>query len=432
MPIRNFRFQIANRKSANRQIANRRLQIARRAFVICHLLFVVLLVGCSSNAADGAIVASGFIEGKEVTIASEVSGRIAEMLVDRGDTVKEGDVLARLDGTALESQRAEAAAGLAAARANLARVQAGTRPEEIAAAQAALAQAQAERDGAAQAVVHAQEVISTPLSLDAEIDAARTQVRLAEQNVEMAKANLQETELWHGLHIGEGGDSERAWDLQLQASQDALTQAQAELTGAQRYLSALLAIRADPLELEAQLHAAETEYNLAKAQVVTAQAALGELQAGPTEEEVAIAEAQVRQPEAAVHMVDAQIAQLTLTAPMGGIVTSRSAHVGETTTAGAPLPTIANLDEVTLVIYVPENRVGQIGLGQEVEVEVDSFPGQVFVGHVASIAGEAEFTPRNVQTQEERVNLVFAVKVTIPNPDLVLKPGMPADATIGS
>jgi HlyD family secretion protein len=121
---------------------------------------------------------------------------------------------------------------------------------------------------------------------------------------------------------------------------------------------------------------------------------------GPTDEEVAIAQAQVQQAEAAVHLVDAQIAQFTLTAPMSGIVTSRSAQAGETATAGAPLLTVANLDEVTLVIYIPENRVGQIGVGQEAQVQVNSFPEQVFVGHVASIAGKAEFTPRNVQTQE--------------------------------
>jgi HlyD family secretion protein len=402
-----------------------------RFWMGCAVL-AALLTGCSNGQDDDAIVASGFIEGKEVTIASETSGRIAEMLVDRGDTVKAGDVLARLDGATLESQRAEAAAGLAAAQANLARVQAGARPEQIAAARAALAQAEAERDGAAQAVVHAQDVISNPLSLDAEIDAARAQVRLAEQGVEMAKADLAATELQRGPHIGEGGDTERAWDLQVQASQAALAQAQAELEGAQRYLNALLAIRANPLELEAQLHAAETQADLAEAQVAAAQATLDELLAGPTAEEVAIAEAQVRQAEAGVRLVDAQIAHLTLTAPMDGVVTSRSAQVGETATAGMPLLTVANLDEVKLVIYVPETRVGQVSLGERVEVRVDSFPGRVFVGEVANIAGEAEFTPRNVQTQEERVNLVFAVKVRIPNPGHLLKPGLPADATIGS
>ena len=138
----------------------------------------------------------------------------------------------------------------------------------------------------------------------------------------------------------------------------------------------------------------------------------------------------MRQVEAAVGLIDAQIAQLTLTAPMEGIVTSRSGQTGETATAGAPLLTVANLDEVTLVIYIPETRVGQVQVGQGVEVQVDSFPERAFLGQIASIAGEAEFTPRNVQTQEERVNLVFAVKVRIPNADGALKPGMPADAKI--
>jgi HlyD family secretion protein len=388
------------------------------------------LSGCNTDETNGAIVASGFIEGEEVIVASEVAGRIAEMHVERGDRVAVGDVLVQLDGAVVQSQRLEAEAGLAQAQANLARVEAGARAEEIEAARAALAQAQAEREGAAQAVVLAQDVISNPLSLDAEIDAARTQVRLAEQGVEMAEAELAEAKLWRGPYIGEGGNTERTLNLRVQAAEAALAQAQAELQGAQRYLGVLLATRDTPLELEAQLHGAETERDLAEAEVLAAQAALDELEAGPTSEQVAIARAQVRQAEAAVRLVDARIDQLTLVAPMDGVVTSRSAQVGETATAGAPLLTIANLDEVTLVIYVPENRVGQVRLGQEVAVQVDSFPAQVFLGQVSNIAGEAEFTPRNVQTQEERVNMVFAVDVRIPNPDHALKPGLPADATI--
>jgi len=279
-------------------------------------------------------------------------------------------------------------------------------------------------------VLNAQDVISNPLTLDAEIAGARAQVALAEQNVEMAEANLAETELLHNLYSQEGGDTKRVWDLQLQASRAALTQAQAELEGAQNYLDTLWATRSAPLVLETQLHSAEMELRLAEAQVAAAQAALDELEAGPTVEEIAVAEAQVRQGEAAVALIDAQVAQLTLAAPMEGIVTSRSGQAGETASAGAPLLTVANLDEVTLVIYIPETRVGQVQVGQAVEVRVDSFPERTFLGQVASIAGEAEFTPRNVQTQEERVNLVFAVKVRIPNADGALKPGMPADATI--
>ncbi len=402
-------------------------KVSRFTFVICCL---ALLGGCGNNPTDGPLAASGFIEGKEVMVAPEASGRIAEMLVDRGDVVQADDVLVRLDDAVLRSQRLEAEAGLAAARANLANVLAGARPEEVAAAQAALAQAEAQRGGAARAVVNAQNAISNPLSLNAEIDAARTQVHLAEQNVEMAKANLAETELKHNLYAEQGGNVKRMWDLQLQAARMAQVQAQAELEGAQKYLSVLWSMHAHPLTLEAQLHSAEMQSCLAEAQVAAAQAALDELEAGPTEEQIAVAEALVRQAEAAVRLVDAQITQLTLTSPMDGIVTSRSGQAGEIATAGMSLLTIANLDEVTLIIYIPEDRIGQIQVGQEVEVQVDSFPERVFAGHVASIAGEAEFTPRNVQTQEERVNLVFAVKVHIPNPDYALKPGMPADATI--
>jgi len=415
-------------KSANQRISE---SARRRGGRLASLVLVVfLLAGCGNNAADGAITASGFIEGEEVMVAPQVSGRIAEMVVERGDAVQASDVLVRLDDALLQSQRLEAEAGLAAVRANLSRVLAGARPEEIAAARAGLAQAEAERDGAAQAVLNAQDVISNPLTLDAEIAGARAQVALAEQNVEMAEADLAKTELLHNYYTQQGGDVERTWDLQLQASRAALTQAQAELEGAQNYLNALWATRSDPLVLETQLHSAEMQLRLAEAQVAAAQAALDEMEAGPTAEEVAVAEAQVRQVEAAVGLIDAQIAQLTLTAPMDGIVTSRSSQTGETASAGAPLLTIANLDEVTLVIYIPETRVGQVRVGQEVEVRVDSFPGRAFVGQIASIAGEAEFTPRNVQTQEERVNLVFAVKVRIPNSDGALKPGMPADATI--
>jgi len=91
---------------------------------------------------------------------------------------------------------------------------------------------------------------------------------------------------------------------------------------------------------------------------------------------------------------------------------------------------VAKLDEVNLTIYVPEDKLNRVYLGQAVEVQVDSFPSRVFTGTVSYISQQAEFTPRNIQTQEERVNMVFAVKVRLPNPEYLLKPGMPADAMI--
>jgi multidrug resistance efflux pump len=143
-----------------------------------------------------------------------------------------------------------------------------------------------------------------------------------------------------------------------------------------------------------------------------------------------VAEAQIAQAEAAASGLQAQIEKMALLSPIDGVVTSRSAHAGEAALPGATLLTIANLDEAKLTIYVPEDELNRVYLGQEVEVQVDSFPGRVFVGIVSYISQQAEFTPKNVQTEKERVNMVFAVKVRLPNPDHLLKPGMPADATL--
>ena len=143
-----------------------------------------------------------------------------------------------------------------------------------------------------------------------------------------------------------------------------------------------------------------------------------------------MAKAQVAQAEAASAILQAQIDKMTLFAPIDGVVTSRSAHVGEAAVAGATILTMSKLDEVNLTIYIPEDRLNRIYLGQEVEVQVDSFAARAFTGTVSYISQQAEFTPRNVQTQEERVNMVFAVRVRLPNPEHLLKPGMPADAVI--
>ncbi|MBM3136371.1 MAG: efflux RND transporter periplasmic adaptor subunit [Chloroflexi bacterium] len=136
------------------------------------------------------------------------------------------------------------------------------------------------------------------------------------------------------------------------------------------------------------------------------------------------------QAQAALEALQVQLGKLTLKSPIAGLVTSRAIHVGEVAAPGATLLTIANLDSVKLTVYIPEDRIGLVKVGQQVEVQVDSFPGETFVGEVTFIANRAEFTPKNVQTKEGRVSTVFAVKVQIPNPEHKLKPGMPADAKI--
>lgn len=135
-------------------------------------------------------------------------------------------------------------------------------------------------------------------------------------------------------------------------------------------------------------------------------------------------------PMAERQLLELQIEKTSIRSPMDGVVYRRSIRVGEVATPGAVLMTVGKLEQVELTLYVPEREIGRVKVGQPVRVQVDSFPGEIFQGRVSFIASKAEFTPRNVQTQKDRLNLVFAVKVKIPNADQRLKPGVPADATI--
>jgi multidrug resistance efflux pump len=187
--------------------------------------------------------------------------------------------------------------------------------------------------------------------------------------------------------------------------------------------------RENPQELRGRMVEAEATHAQNQAQAVMAGARLERLEAGATEEEIAAARARVAQAQAARDALVAQRRLRDITAPMGGVVLDVIAHPGEVAAAGGTLLTLADVSTVTLKVYVPETRIGQVRVGQDVAVTVDSFPGRAFAGTVTYIADSAEFTPRNVATQEERVNLVFAVEIEIPNADSALKPGMPADVT---
>jgi multidrug resistance efflux pump len=128
-------------------------------------------------------------------------------------------------------------------------------------------------------------------------------------------------------------------------------------------------------------------------------------------------------------IVQAQMSRLELRAPLGGVVQKRIAHKGEYVGPGAAILTIADPTDLKLTLYVLEAELGHVSVGQTVSVHADSFPDRVFGGRVRTIATRAEFTPRNVQTQKDRQNLVFGVTVRVPNPDGALKAGLPVDAT---
>lgn len=142
--------------------------------------------------------------------------------------------------------------------------------------------------------------------------------------------------------------------------------------------------------------------------------------------------AQVAQAQAQVQQLAVQIAKATIKAPIDGVVLERVINLGEQAAPGNILLKIGSLAKVKLTIYVPEDRIGalQVRQGVPAHVQVDSFPNRTFDGMISYIAPQAEFTPRNVQTKEERATTVFAVRIELPNPDGALKPGMPADAKI--
>lgn len=116
--------------------------------------------------------------------------------------------------------------------------------------------------------------------------------------------------------------------------------------------------------------------------------------------------------------------------PLSGWVLSKNAEPGEYLAPGTPVVTVGNLNQVWLRAYISESDLGRVKVGQHVRVTADTFPGKVYKGKISFISPQAEFTPKNVQTEKERVKLVYRVKVDIPNPEMELKPGMPADAEI--
>jgi HlyD family secretion protein len=213
------------------------------------------------------------------------------------------------------------------------------------------------------------------------------------------------------------------------AADETLAAAQADEVAAQTLLDQLLAIREHPLALIAQATVAEGEYRVAEAGVAVAEAQLRNLEAGPAPQRVALAEATVRQAEAQANVLRVQERKLTLTSPIDGVVLHQALKAGEVAAPAATILTLSDLSQVTLEAFVPENQVAQVQLGRPVQVSVDSFPGRIFEGRVVRIGSEPEFTPRNVATAEERVSTFYAVEVHLPNPEGLLKPGMPADAT---
>ncbi len=377
---------------------------------------------------NAPLTASGTIQANPIRVAAELGGRITEIVVRKGDPIRQGDLLVRLDDTPLLNKLLEVEAAVATAQANLGVVKAGPRIEAIAAQEALLALAQAQRDGAQSAWANALDVLRNPQDLDAQIVDAQTQVNLAEQGVILAEAELARQKLIRDQKR-EGSAEREAADWQVLAAEEKKAAAQADLLTAQTLLDQLQAIRRWPLGLIVQANLAQGQYRVAEAGVAVAQAQLDDLLVGSTDEEIAVAEHMVRLQAAQVAAIRVQQSKFTLNSPIDGVVLDQILQVGELAAPATTILTIADLSQLTLVVYVPVNQIGHIQLGQEARISVDSFPGRVFVGYVLRIGDQAEYTPRNIATQEERQNTFYAVEIRLPNDEGLLKPGMPADAT---
>jgi HlyD family secretion protein len=317
------------------------------AVVLVLLVLGALAFWTLRDGDDGPLSASGTVEATEADLGVPLSGTIERILVEEGDPVVAGDTLAILDDAALESRRAAAAAAVEVARARLAELERGFRPQEVA--------------------------------------QARASARASAERLEEARA---EAERIRALYAGEA------------ISRRELDRAETALASAQ----------ADAERTRAQLDL---------------------VREGARSEQIDAQRAVVEQAEAGLAQADAALDDAVVRAPFDGLVTIRHRDPGETVIAGAPVVTVMDPADRWVLIYVREDAIGRVAVGQAASIGSDTWPDREYEGRVTFIASEAEFTPATVQTEEERVKLVYQVKVqVIGDPEGDLKVGTPADVRL--
>ncbi len=436
-----------------------------------------------------ALQASGIVEATQVSVAPELGGRVAEVFAQEGDLVAAGDPLFRLEDELLAAQRAQVQAALAGAHAGLGTAAAGLEAARAAveAAQAQVHAAQVQRELALTAAraeeaparagawaVDAPDAFDLPVwyfNKAEAIAAAQAAVQAAGEALETERAgfaaaaenagasDLLDAEARLAAAQAEFLIAETLLARAANASgeeaiseftQDLYDSAEAELEAAQRAYNQLLSETAssEVLEARARLAVARERHALARdrldalltgehapalaaadAAVMQAQSGVALAQANVRIAEAGVvqAEALVGEAQAALALLDAQLARLTVRAPMDGVVLVRSVEPGEVLAPGSSAMRIGRLSDLQVTVYIPENRYGQVRLGDDAGVHSDSFPGRVFSAQVVRIADQAEFTPRNVQTAEDRSTTVYAVELALTEGWDDLKPGMPVD-----
>lgn len=451
-----------------------------KKIIILALALTLVLAGCGGTDENAALEASGVIEATAVVIAPEIGGRILEIAVDEGDYVTADDHLFTLEGDLLEAQLNAANAALNSAHAAQATAQAGldaakvqynltldtaltadeinrTTDWRIAAPgrfdQPAWYFTQAEKFAAAQSEVDdakedlaAAEKSFSELSLDADsTDFLAAEINLANARAAylVARDVYSRSMATSDRNLNKNNPNYKKRDIQddnidevIDAAIDILNESKRVLDTAEQEYKDLLGRDStrDVLEERAKLAVAHERYNLALDYLRSLQTGIFSPMVSVAQSNVAQAEAALGQAEKAIEQAQAEIAlletqmkKLLTRAPIDGVVLTRSIEIGEIIQPGLAAMTIAPLEELTVVVYIPEDRYGVVNLGDSATLMVDSFPEESFEATVIRIADQAEYTPRNVQTKEERQTTVYAIKLSVNNNDGKLKPGMPTD-----
>jgi HlyD family secretion protein len=250
---------------------------------------------------------------------------------------------------------------------------------------------------------------------------ARLEATDAEHRLDQARATAEAADAQLRLLLA----GTRAEDLR--RAEDQLAQAQAELDAARRDLDRLAGLAERGTATEKSRDDAETRKEIAERAVAAARAQVDKLVAGPRRQEIEAARAQRAAAEAAVAAAEQKIVDATVLSPIDGVLTTRVAEPGEVLAPGAAIAVLTDLARPWLTVWIDEPNLSQVALGQSAVVTVDGSD-RTFEGTVSFISPVAEFTPKNVQTPDERAKLVFRVKLQLDNDEGIFKPGMPADA----
>lgn len=355
------------------------------------------------------IVVSGNVELTEVNIAFKTSGRLIERAVDEGDTVKKGQLIARLDHDQLSAQRDREAAGLESVTAQLAQAETALAWQK-ANQSAELEQRKAEL---ASSLARLQELKNG--SRPQEVQEAKAAVESAHSEQDRAKRDWDRAQALYrndDISTAQFDQYRNRWE-----NADALLKQAME-----RQALVLAGPRVEQIEAAA----AQVERSRAAVRMAESNA----LEIKRREQEIPLRRAEIARAKASLALIDSQLADTTAYSPVDGVVLVKAADVGEVLAAGTTVVTIGDIDHPWLRAYINETDLGRIKLGSRAKVTTDSFPGKEYEGRVSFIASEAEFTPKQIQTKEERVKLVYRIKIEMDNPQHELKSNMPADAVL--